>query len=81
MTNDYKKGHAYRMKTDRNYRERHNGSKKFITPRRPRGHKCRCGRYSQEYHHYPKGGGRWICKRCHSKIHGNRRGKTPYKNY
>ena len=79
MTNDYKKGHAYRMRTDADYRKRHDGT--IRAPERNGPKTCRCGNRATEYHH-PEGNrvhGRWICKTCHKKIHGSPRGKTPYR--
>ena len=77
MGNDYKKGHAYRMKTDANYRARHIGT--FKAPQSTASHTCSCGSVASEYHHIDRRHGRWVCKTCHKRIHGGQpRGKTPY---
>ena len=45
MTNDYKKGHDYRMKTDRDYRARHTKKGKKRTTIDPKGKSCyKCGK-------------------------------------
>ena len=81
MTNDYLKGHDYRMRTDANYRARHDAAakRKFKTPTKDGPKTCRCGARASEYHHFSRGRGRWVCKTCHARIHGAKRGKTPYR--
>lgn len=79
MTNDYVKGHEYRMRTDRDYRRRHTGRRPLKAPPKTKPHKCQCGARASEYHH-TRTGGRWICKTCHKRIHGDYpRGRTPHR--
>lgn len=80
MTNDYKKGHRYRMKTDSNYRKRHDGTIETVeSPPSIMGTCNKCGLYKRlDYHHTPKGGYR-VCKKCHGLLHRDRVRKTPRK--